>query len=195
MSYVQPAIHGRVLPPLSQLSAPGTLGAMALATAVLTASSWVAVPMYPVPMTMQTFAVTLVGALFGWRLGAVTVLAWLAQAAAGLPVLAGGSGGLAAFAGPTAGYLMAFPLAAALTGYLAEQGWTGHRIALSFAAMVAGNALILAIGGAWLAGLIGLEAALAAGVTPFLLGALLKSALGAAALRAVAGSKRQGPAT
>lgn len=175
--------------PLSGLSVPATLGAVALATAVLAASSWVVAPMYPVPMTMQTFAVTLVGALFGWRLGALTVLAWLGQAAIGLPVLAGGSGGLGAFAGPTAGYLAAFPLAAALTGYLAEAGWTGRRLVLCFVSMLAGNALILLMGAAWLSGMIGIEAALTAGVAPFVLGALLKSALGAGALALVPARK------
>ena len=155
-------------------------------TGVLTASSWISVPMYPVPMTMQTLAVTLIGALYGWRLGALTVLAWLSQAAMGLPVLAGGTGGLAPFAGPTAGYLFAFPLAAALTGWLAERGWTGHRVIASFGAMLLGNGLIVALGAAWLAVLAGAETALAAGVLPFLLGAVLKSALGAAALKGVA---------
>lgn len=160
------------------------------ATAILTASSWVAVPVGPVPMTMQTFAVTLIGALFGWRLGAATVVIWLAQAAAGLPVLAGGTGGIAPFFGPTAGYLVAFPLAAALAGYLAERGWTGRRSVLAFVAALGGNALILALGGAWIASFAGWEAALATGVTPFLLGAVLKSALAAAVLRAIPGPKR-----
>ena len=161
-----------------------------VATALLTASSWVAVPIGPVPMTMQTFAVTLIGALFGWRLGAATVLIWLAQAAAGLPVLAGGNGGIAPFFGPTAGYLVAFPLAAALAGYLAERGWTGKRSALAFTAALCGNALILALGGAWIASFAGWEAGMVTGVMPFLVGAVLKSALAAAVLRTIPDPKR-----
>ncbi|MFC3230660.1 biotin transporter BioY [Marinibaculum pumilum] len=158
------------------------LGAVLAGTLVLTLSSYLVVPMVPVPVTMQTLAVTLVGALYGWRLGAITVLAWLAQAAIGLPVLAGGAGGLAHFAGPTGGYLAGFVLAAALTGWLAERGWSGRRPVLAFAAMLAGNALCLVTGAAWLAVLIGPEKAVTLGVLPFLLGGLLKSALGAALL-------------
>src|SRR6478609_6204742 len=72
-------------------------------------------------LASQIFAVTMIGALYGWRLGAATVLAWLAEAAMGFPVLAGGAGGLAPFAGPTAGYLASFPVIAALVGWLAAR--------------------------------------------------------------------------
>ncbi|MEQ9123125.1 MAG: biotin transporter BioY, partial [Alphaproteobacteria bacterium] len=68
------------------------IGAVFAGTLFLALSSYVVAPMYPVPTTMQTFAVMLVGAIYGWRLGGVTILAWLAEAAAGLPVLAGGAG-------------------------------------------------------------------------------------------------------
>lgn len=157
--------------------------AVVAGTLILALSSRVEIPMVPVPVTLQTLAVTLIGALYGWRLGALTVAAWLGQAAIGLPVLASGKFGLAPFLGPTAGYLFAFPIVAALTGWLAERGWTGANVVRSFAAMLAGNALCLAIGFAWLATLIGPEKAFAAGVAPFLLGGLLKSAVGAAALK------------
>lgn len=159
------------------------LGAVLLGTLFLAISSWIEVPMYPVPMTMQTFAVTMVGAFYGWRLGGITILAWLGEAALGLPVLAGGAGGLAHFAGPTAGYLAAFVAAGALVGYLAERGWTRH-IVLGFGAMLLGNALCLVIGGAWLANLIGTEQAIIHGVAPFLVGGILKSALAALAVTA-----------
>lgn len=154
------------------------IGAVLLGTLFLALSSWIEVPMYPVPMTMQTFAVTLVGAFYGWRLGAVTVLAWLAEAMVGLPVLAGGAGGLAHFAGPTVGYLAAFPIMAAMVGYLAERGFT-RNIVTGFLVMLAANAACLAIGGAYLASLIGFEQAMIHGVTPFVLGGILKSALAA----------------
>lgn len=152
-------------------------------TLILALSSYIEVPMVPVPVTMQTFAVTMVGALYGWRLGAITIVAWLAQGAMGLPVLAGGAAGAYHFVGPTGGYLLAFPLAGALTGWLVEHGWTGRRIVLSFTAMLLGNAVCLLVGAAWLAMLIGMEAAIMNGVMPFLLGGALKSALGAAVLR------------
>lgn len=160
--------------------------AVVLGTVLLALSSYVEVPMVPVPMTMQTLAVTLVGALYGWRLGAITVVAWLVEGALGLPVLAGGAAGAIHFVGPTAGYLFAFPVAAALVGFLAERGWNGHRVVRAFGAMLLGNLACLAIGGAWLAVMFGVEVAFTTGVAPFLVGAVLKSVLGAAALKALA---------
>lgn len=161
--------------------------AVLLGTLFLASSSWIEVPMVPVPMTMQTFAVTMVGALYGWRLGTITVLAWLGEAMIGLPVLSGGAGGAHHFVGPTAGYLAGFPVAALLVGYLAERGWTAGSLVRGFGVMLLGNALILALGAAWLAMLIGRDQAIALGVLPFLLGAVLKSALAAGA---VEGSRR-----
>lgn len=158
------------------------IAAVLVGSVLLALSSHIKVPMLPVPMTMQTFAVTLVGALYGWRLGAITILAWLLQGAMGLPVLAGGTGGIAYFAGPTGGYLLAFPFAGALTGWLAERGWNGHRVGFAFIAMLLGNALCLALGAGWLSLIVGAEKAIAVGVLPFVLGAIVKSALGAATL-------------
>jgi biotin transport system substrate-specific component len=152
--------------------------AVSLGTLFLAASSWIEVPMFPVPMTMQTFAVTLIGALYGWRLGIVTVLTWLGEAALGFPVLAGGAGGLAHFAGPTGGYLVAFPIAAAIVGWLAERGWTARgNLFHNLAAMLIGGAFILAFGGLWLAVMIGFSDAWEFGVAPFILGDILKAAL------------------
>ncbi|MBB3382973.1 MULTISPECIES: biotin transporter BioY [unclassified Rhizobium] len=154
-------------------------------TLILALASRISVPMVPVPITMQTFAITMIGALYGWRLGAVTVLAWLGEAAIGFPVLAGGAGGVAPFMGPTAGYLVSFPIIAALVGGLAERGWSGNRIVRSFIAHLSANILCLAIGGAWLAALIGAEKGWLLGVAPFILGAVLKSALAAAVLKTI----------
>ncbi len=154
-------------------------------TAVLAFASQISMPMVPVPITMQTFAITMIGVLYGWRLGATTVLAWLGEAAIGLPVLANGAGGLAPFMGPTSGYLVSFPIIAALAGLLAEKGWTGERVVLSFSAHVLANMLCLALGGAWLMLLLGVEKGLALGVVPFILGGVLKSALAAAVLMAI----------
>lgn len=156
--------------------------AVALGTLFLALSSYVEVPMVPVPMTMQTFAVALVGALYGWRLGGITIVAWLIEGAMGLPVLAGGASGAAHFLGATGGYLFAFPVMGVLVGWLAERGWNGGRPVLAFLAALAGNLTCLALGGAWLAVMIGAEAAFVYGVAPFLVGAVLKSVLGAAAL-------------
>ena len=147
-------------------------------TLALALASRISVPMVPVPITMPTLAVT----LYGWRLGALTILAWLGEAMLGFPVLAGGAGGLAPFVGPTAGYLVSFPVIGALTGWLAERGWTGDRVVRSFASHLAGNILCLAIGGGWLAALIGAEKGWLFGAAPFILGAVLNSALAAAVL-------------
>jgi len=182
---------GRGFDPLgiSGRSLPVQAALLLFGTGVLALASQISVPMVPVPITMQTFALTMIGVLYGWRLGALTVLAWLGEAMMGLPVLANGGGGLAPFVGPTAGYLVAFPIIAALAGYLAEKGWTGSQVVKSFLAHLSANILCLAIGGAWLAYLIGAEKGLALGVTPFILGAVLKSALAAALLMALARRK------
>lgn len=155
-------------------------------TLVLALASRIQVPMVPVPITMQTFAVTMIGALYGWRLAGLTVLAWLGEAMLGLPVLAGGASGLAPFIGPTAGYLVSFPIMAVLVGFMTERGIHGHRPVAGFLLHFGANAVGLALGWAWLAGLMGAEKAWLAGVAPFILGAVLKSALAAAVLRAMA---------
>ena len=161
------------------------VGAVVLGTLFLALSSYIEVPMVPVPVTMQTFAVTLIGALYGWRLGAVTIAAWLVEGAVGFPVLSGGAAGASYFVGPTGGYLFAFPL----VGALADRGWNGNRVVLAFAAMLLGNLACLVLGTAWLAAMIGAEQAITFGFLPFLLGGLLKSALGAATLMALPDGK------
>lgn len=182
-----PTAHSTISPlNLQSRSLAWQIVAIALGTLLLTASSYIEVPMYPVPVTMQTFAVTMIGALFGWRLGGITVIAWLMEGVVGLPVFAGGGGGLAHFAGPTAGYLFSFPVVAAVVGWLVERGWNGNRIVLAFLGMVLGNGLCLVLGATWLAALIGVEKAIAFGVTPFIIGGVLKSALAAATLKVLA---------
>lgn len=167
---------------LHERSLPVQAFAVLAGTLILALSSYVEVPMVPVPMTMQTLAVTLVGALYGWRLGGVTIVAWLLEGALGVPVLAGGAAGAAHFVGPTGGYLFAFPICGAIVGWLAERGWNGKRVMLAFAAMLIGNGACLVLGAAWLSAIIGVVPAIDNGVTPFILGGILKSALGAAAL-------------
>lgn len=166
-------------------AAAAVIGVLALILA-----SRIDVPMVPVPMSMQTFAVLLIGALYGMRLGTLTVLVWLALGALGLPVFAGGTGGMARLMGPTAGYLIAFPIAAACVGWLASRGWNQDRLAWAFGAMLIGHVICLGLGALWLARIIGFEAALAKGVTPFLLGAILKSVLVVVALKLMTPKKR-----
>ncbi len=89
----------------------------------LSARIAVPVPFSPAPITGQTLAVLLVGALLGSRRGALSVLAYLAEGAMGLPVFAGGGAGILWLLGPTGGYLFGFIAAAFVTGWLAERGW------------------------------------------------------------------------
>ncbi len=147
-------------------------------SALIAACAHIKVPMLPVPMTMQTFAVLAIGLLYGPRLAMATVLVYLAQGLAGLPVFTGGAGPLY-MAGPTAGYLAGFVLAAGAVGALARAGW-GRPVLRVFAAMLIGSALIYLCGWAWLTMLVGPQAAFLSGVVPFLLGDAVKAALAAA---------------
>ncbi|MBZ0226757.1 MAG: biotin transporter BioY [Comamonas sp.] len=179
---VQPATASLALRPAPSASWQRQTLLVLGGTAVLAASSYVSIPLQPVPVSMQTFAVLMVGALYGWRLGGLTVLAWLLEALSGMPVLAGGAGGVAPFMGKTAGYLLAFPLAAMLMGWLVARGWDGAHPLRAFWAMLLCTTLILAVGGAWLGVLIGAQKGWQFGVLPFLVGDVVKSALGAASL-------------
>lgn len=148
--------------------------------ALMTASAKIQVPFWPVPMTMQTYVVLVLGLAYGGGLGLATMLGYLAVGAAGLPVFASG-GGLAYFSGPTAGYLIGFAVAAAVLGSLARQGW-GRTLGKALLAMILGHVIIFALGVAWLSYLFGLDAALANGLYPFIAGSILKTALAAATL-------------
>lgn len=157
------------------MKVPPRSALIAAFAALMAVCAQVAVPMIPVPMTLQTFAVLLAGAVLGGGRGAIAVLLYLALAALGLPVLAEGGSGLDRFTGPTAGYLFAFPLAALIAGELARRSLF-RRPAAEIALMIGVHLLILALGAAWLATSLGLSAALANGFTPFLVGAVVKSA-------------------
>lgn len=147
-------------------------------------------PFTPVPISGQTFAVLLTGMALGPRLGFAALVLYLGEGAAGLPVFAGGAAGPVVLAGPTGGYLLGFPLAAALVGWLAVRGWDRRPLA-TFAAMVAGNAVIYAVGLAWLGVVLGLGGGfpgaaglLTMGMLPFLPGDAIKAALATVALPA-----------
>lgn len=147
----------------------------------LSAQIAIPLPFSPVPITGQTFAVLVIGMLFGrWR-GAAAVLAYLAEGCAGLPVFAEGKAGLAVLLGPTGGYLVSFVPAAFLAGYLAERGWD-RKISTTFLAMILGNIIIFGLGAAWLAKFVGANNALSLGVYPFLAGDVVKIGLATVAL-------------
>jgi biotin transport system substrate-specific component len=153
-------------------------------TLLLWISVKVHIPFWPVPLTMQTFVVLVLGMAYGWKLGAATMLLYLAEGAIGLPVFSGTPErgiGLAYMAGPTGGYLAGFVAGAALCGWLAERGWdrSWWRTAI---AMSAGHLVILALGWAWLATLVGPAQAYILGVAPFYVATVAKTALAVAAL-------------
>ena len=180
-----------IMRPLVSLTMPEE-GLSRLATQVLlavagsllmAASSKISVPFWPVPMTMQTLALFVISAAYGRNLATATMLLYLAEGAVGFPVFSKG-GGLAYLAGPTAGYLLAYPIAAAIVGWAADRGFDRNPFRL-FGAMLVGEVVILGLGAAWLASLLGVEKALAAGIGPFMVVDLVKIALASALVPAL----------
>ncbi len=155
----------------------------ALAIALITAGAFVAIPIpgSPVPIVLQNMFVVLAGVILppGWA--ALSVGVYLLLGAVGLPVLAGASGGLAHFAGPTGGFLLAFPLAAALTaGILHPRGVVAPRaipVLRRIVAIGAGFAVVYLLGVPWLARVtnLTLNQAIVAGMLPFLPGDAIKA--------------------
>jgi biotin transport system substrate-specific component len=143
---------------------------------LLALSAKVQLPFWPVPMTLQSFAVIALALAFGWRLGVLTVLLYLAEGAAGMQVFATGSGP-AYVAGPTGGYLLGFVVAALACGWLAERGWARDAWR-GAAAMAIGHAFIFLFGWAWLALLVGPFKAYVLGVEPFYAATVAKTLLG-----------------
>ena len=158
-----------------------------LGSVLLWLSAKVKVDVGPVPITLQSLVILGLGAAYGWRLGAATLMLYLAQGAAGLPVFAGTPEkgiGLAYMAGPTGGYLLGFVLAAAVIGYLAERGYDRNPFKM-IAAMLLATSVIYIPGLAWLATLIGGEKAIQFGFMPFIWGDVIKAALAAAVFPAI----------
>jgi len=135
-------------------------------TLLLALSSKVQVPFWPVPMTMQTFIVFIIGMAYGWRLAFFTLVVYLAEGALGLPVFAKG-GGLLYLAGPTAGYLYGMTVAAAVIGFFAELGYNGSYFK-SLISLIIGTIIIFLFGVGYLGSIIGYDKALAGGLYPFI---------------------------
>lgn len=154
-------------------------------TILLTISAKIQIPFYPVPMTMQTFVVLVIGMAFGWRLALATLVLYLGAGAVGLPVFAGTPQkgiGLAYMMGGTGGYLIGFVLAAGVCGWLAERRWDRNVLTTALA-MLIGNTLIYVPGLLWLGSLFGWDKPILQwGLTPFILGDLAKLVLAAVAL-------------
>ncbi|MEE8527239.1 MAG: biotin transporter BioY [Gammaproteobacteria bacterium] len=190
LSATHPTLAERLWPEAGTLRIAGLLLA---GSALLALSAKVQIPVWPVPITMQTFAVLVIGMTYGRNLALGTVLVYLAEGAIGLPVFASGAGLAYFVAAPSAGYLIGFAPAAALVGLLAERGWD-RSVPATLAAMALGTAVIFLFG---VLGLLryltavdgldpamALQTALVSGVLPYLPGALLKIALAAALLPA-----------
>lgn len=175
-------LMGAAFAPLDRVRSLALVIGFSLLTA-LAAQVVIPLPWTPVPITGQTFAVLLTGALLGSRLGALAMIAYLIEGASGLPFFQSGNGGAHyLLISPTAGYLLSYPLAAFITGFLAERGWD-KRFPTAALAMAIGSVLILLCGWSWLAMWSGSAAhALSIGVLPFLPGDIIKIALAAAAL-------------
>ena len=178
-TYSKPeTLIGAALAPLDWTRSVGLVVSFSLLNAL---AAQIAIPIGPVPITGQTFAVLLTGALLGSRLGAAALIVYLVEGASGLPFFAGGSGGFAHILGPAGGYLVSFPAAAYITGAFSEHGWD-RRFITAASAMAIGSVVILLAGWVWLSQFMGATAALHAGVTRFIIGDIVKIVLAAAVL-------------
>lgn len=189
--------NGRLRRSPAVASVPAVVaGALAVAVA---AQVSVPVPGSPVPQSLQTLAVVVVGGSLGWRRGVVALLAYVAMGVAGLPVFADGGAGVARLAGPTGGYLAGFVAGAGVAGWWvrwgragagvpartlqgsAGRGWVGTFLAVATGFVVT-HVIILALGWMRLASVVGPGPAWGEGVEPFLWGGLVKALVGAGGL-------------
>lgn len=138
------------------------------------------VPMVPVPMSLQTLAISVVGLTFGARMAGMALLAYLAEGAAGLPVFSGGSAGVQHLFGPTGGFLWGFVAMAWMTGWMAERGMA-RGFGRMFVAAIVPATLLFVPGVLWLyaATPLSLKGAMDVGMMPFLIGDVVKSTLSA----------------
>jgi biotin transport system substrate-specific component len=171
---------GVALAPLDVVRQVGLVIGFSLLTAL---AAQIVIPIGPIPITGQTFAVLLTGALLGSRLGAMAMIAYLVEGSSGLPFFSGGQAGLLHLMGPTGGYLVAFPAAAFITGAFAEHGWD-RRFLSAAAAMAIGSVLIMLSGWAWFSVLMRTSPMLTfyTTVLKFIPGDIVKITLAAAAL-------------
>jgi biotin transport system substrate-specific component len=171
---------GAALAPLDWTRSVSLVFAFSLLTAL---AAQIVIPIGLVPITGQTFAVLLTGALLGSRLGAMAMIVYLIEGASGLPFFYGGTSGIPHILGQTGGYLVAFPAAAFITGAFAEQGWD-KRFVTAVGAMVIGSLVIVLAGWAWFSYVThtALRAAFLVSVLPVIPGDIIKILLAAAAL-------------
>ena len=169
---------------IAEQSLGAKIGLTLAAAALIALGAKVQVPFWPVPMTLQTLAVLVIAAGLGPRLGLAAMGAYMAAGLAGLPVFAGSPErglGLAYLAGPTTGFLIGMALSMIVTGALAQ----GRGLGMRAVAMLAGTVATYVPGLIWLSAFVPADRLLAVGVAPFILGDMVKIALGALALQAV----------
>lgn len=188
-TYLGPAMT-RALPRQGAARWLVQIALLAVAVALMTLAAKTKMQIGPVPITLQTLVLPLIAATYGSRLGAAAMLAYLAAGFAGAPVFTNTPPALAGpgyFFGPTGGYLLMYPMAAFVIGWVAERK-VGRNLAILFAAMLVGDALIFAGGVIWLAFFailssgasgMGLVKAWTVGAMPFLFADLIKQALAA----------------
>ncbi|WP_240232518.1 biotin transporter BioY [Devosia lacusdianchii] len=165
-----------------------TIATVVLGTLLITICAKINVPVWPVPVTLQGFAIAALSAAFGLRIGVATVALYLIEGALGLPVFAGATAGIPYLMGPTGGFLLGFLAMAAIIGFAADRGASGKPLAL-FAAMVVADAVLLVLGFVWLMALAGqagwidqanvVGSAFAKAIQPFIVWDILKMALAA----------------
>ena len=161
-----------------------SLALVAGGVCLITLGAKASVPFWPVPLTLQTLAISVVAAAYGLRLGVATVATYLLTGLLGAPVFAGWSVGIAPFMGPTGGFLAGFLVMAAIIGAAADRGWD-KAWPTTLAAMALANVIVFVPGLLWLGTFTGYgEKLLAAGLWPFALGTLVKTALAAALMPA-----------
>jgi biotin transport system substrate-specific component len=178
---------GAIQPQTGTAKLAANLATIVLGTLLITAAAKINVPVWPVPVTLQGMAVAALAGAFGLRIGVATVALYLLQGAMGLPVFAAG-GGMLYLAGPTGGFLLGFLPMAAIIGWAADRG-ASRKVAPMLGAMLAGEAVLLALGFAWLLVLSGqagwidqsnvLASAWRGAVEPFIVWDGLKMALAA----------------
>ncbi|MEM7444662.1 MAG: biotin transporter BioY [Pseudomonadota bacterium] len=149
---------------------------------LMTVGAKIEVPFFPVPMTMQTFALVLLIGCYGGRLAAASVGLYLVQGLAGMPVFAAPvAAGLVYFQGPTGGYLIGFLVAAAVGGWLVDRS-KGAGVIRMAAILTLSIAIVFVCGLAWLSTLVGFSNAIQFGFVPFVLGDIVKIALATAVI-------------
>lgn len=155
-----------------------TLFRILIAPCLIAISAQIKIPLYftPVPLTLQTAAVMLVGAVLGSRKGMLAVMLYLVQGSMGLPVWAGGLAGFVHLAGPTGGYMMAFILQAYLVGKFLEEQPNASLIKI-MGVLLFSTVLQLGMGTLWLAQFVGLQHCFMCGFQPFILGEIAKACI------------------